>query len=120
MELELQEFLKEVERLMRTTDDLFAFETPGAMSTALHKFRSNRRRHPGDYKDGVWTMVRSEGKSPVEMRVGPESTVVSRRALLEISNVLIEEENDRLQSKFGPTARLYERVCNDTPNKEPK
>ena len=108
--MKVQEFLDQVQQLLLTTDDVFAFETPGDMSGFLHGFRSFRR-HSGDYKDGVWTMVRAKGRCPVEMRVGREATVVSRSSLLEIANIVVDEVNDMLLCEYGPTAKLYERVC---------
>ena len=110
MNMKVKDFIVQAQALLHTTDDYFWFENPGDMSSFLYGFRS-LQRHPGDYKDGVWTMVRAEGKYPIEMKVSSESTIVSRRSLFEIANMVVDEANDMLLCEYGPNAKLYEHVC---------
>ena len=60
-------------------------------------------------------MVRDKGKSPVEMRISLESTAVSRRSLLEIANIVVDEANDMLLCEYGPTAKLYDKPIVSSP-----
>ena len=113
--MKVKEFLEQVQQLLRTTgDEEFEFENPSEMSMFLYGFRAPSR-HNGNYVDGVWHMVRPEGKPPIEMKISRGSTVISRRVLIEVANIVTDEVNDMLLCEFGPDAKLHEYICVDGP-----
>lgn len=118
--MNVQEFLDQVQQLLRTTDDdQFEFENPSEMASSLYGFRTSPR-HFGGYENGVWTMFRTEGKSPVEMKLSPECTIVSRSALIEVANIVVDEVNDMLLCEYGPDAKLHEYVASSASGPSPR
>ena len=118
--MKISEFLGQVRQLLTTSgDEQFAFENPSEISAFLYGFRA-LSRHSGYYEDGIWTMVRSEGKSPVEMKLSPECTIVGRSALIEVANIVVDEVNDMLLCEYSPDAKLHEYVASSASGPSPR
>ena len=94
--------------LLRTDEEQFEFTNPSDASIFLREFRS---RHAGEFEGDVWTMLRIKGKRPVEIKITPVSTVISRGSMIEIFNILRDEINDVLTCRFGSEAKLHDAIC---------
>lgn len=118
--MKVNEFLCQVRQLLNTTaNEQFEFVNPSEMSSFLYGFRA-LPRHSGYYEDGIWTMVRSEGKTPVKMKVSPACTLVSRSVLIEVANIVVDEVNDMLLCEYGPDAKLHEYVASSASGPSPR
>ena len=76
-------FIDSVRELLLTNKEEFEFANPSDASIFLQGFRT---RHVGEFEGNVWTMLRINGKRPVEIKVTLDSTIINRRSMIEILN----------------------------------